>query len=1138
MANSRDEKITYEFSAKETGIDEVGKSLDDVSKKSEQAGNFFEFFKEHLAEIVSVAAAAEAAIKAIEFGKESLTNAEAVEASLSRVRALAQGAADTFGEMDAAVEAAAKAVNISTKESASGLAALVSNGLDAKSAVEALIPTLQLARIAGVDVNVAAAQVAQTLKAFGLSGSDAQRVVDQLTSASHGAAGGLAAMSSAAAQLAPDAKTLGLGFTDVVSILGLLNSKGLDTEKSIRGLRSIFQELQDPTSQLRGELLALGDGTNDFGKAVAALTSGTPRANQALLTLSGPARTLIELLGQAGPDAIAQFNAGLEQTQGTASKTAAAIDDNLRGAATRFGNAIDQLGEKLVAPILTPFKEELERLAGKLNEFADSPDFEEIRAAVADMAQKAARALDEFITGINWDGLAKDGKKAVQGLADDFGKLSANARATAEAINKTFAALGVAYHGVRGTIDGVVGAVSSADAAIVDSLKPAAEELDKAAHTGGVAAHAFDVMSDSAHSLADNALEQLDEQTTALRGSLSDLGVSSDDAAQATEKHGEAASAAAPKIEAHAAASEKAAGASEELGQQLGLVPEYLDKTGQAAEAAVPFLARVSDEALKLGGGPLQNARQALVDATHALSDLIREGNATPEAMQAAERAVRSASTQVENLEHSATGAGDAVKTALEKLHIASQQQLTQTANDFQRYFETVRAGSDQSAAGIANTQNAFLAYARARLAAVAQLDDGTKTSVQADLQAQAAVLGISGALADLEKQSANSSAALTTDAKRNQKAFDDEYEHLRKLREGYSDAGNAGSDMGNKVAAGAKGADEALKGTGRSAKDLQDEIDDIGTGGFPDLLQAEANARAGFLAISDAAAKAFDAKLVSSFALAFDSTGAGFGRFAAALNQAAAETATQIANDRSQLQGMIDNINAIGTASSKNFGDFGNDAATATARIEQMIAAVKNGNYQVGVLGQQDLGPLQQALEAARQRTLALADQFKSTAQQIADELDQLTLTEAQQEEKRHEQVLKNLKEEAEAAGKYNSDEYQQAVDNENRLHAIKEANAQKQDQQQQQQSNGGKPTTNGAGASANNGGNANATGSEATIPTATTNLNHSITVNVPNAAGLKGMSQSDLEQLVAQMSPQITAAVLQQLRFSAGRT
>ena len=587
---------------------EAAKAAGDKAKES---SSLFGSFKDSLAEIVSVAAAVELAFKAIEFGTDSLKSAAAVEQSLVRVQALAQGAAGQFEELDKSVEAAAIAVNTTTQNAAGGLAALVSEGLSAQDAMAALIPVLQAAKIANIDVGTAASEVAGTLKAFNVPATEAATVVDQLTTASHGAAGGLGAMASAAAALAPDAKSIGLSLTDTIGVLGLLESKGLDTEKAVRGLRTVFQDLQNPTSALRGDLLALGDGTSDFSKAITALNAGTPRAQQALLGLAGPARSLVEVLGQAGPDALAKFTVGLQNASGAAAKTSAAIDQSLTGSFSKFTHAIDLIGEKLTAPILKPFADEFTKLAGQLNEFAESDDFKAISDAIGKMATDAAKSLDDLIQHTNWKKFTSDGLAAVQGLQKSLEDLGRSAATVASAIQKTADSIGIAYHGLGVALSGAVAGL----AITADKFVTAAEVIDAVAEGTEKAAAKFAKLHAAVQSLNDNATDQAKKHLGDLGDSAQDLAGHAEDAATATTAQGNAAATAAPKIEDHATATQKAADAATALITPLGLVPSYVTDVGSSAEATVPFLAKMSTEFTNLGGGPIQKAKQALADA-------------------------------------------------------------------------------------------------------------------------------------------------------------------------------------------------------------------------------------------------------------------------------------------------------------------------------------------------------------------------------------------------------------------------------------------------------------------------------------------------------------------------------------------
>lgn len=1046
MANSnqRDEKIRYVFDT--DGAEKLGaiaKTLGDIAEKSLGTETAFGFVKQHLEELTIAALALSAAFKGIEFGKESLKNAEDVESSLSRVRALAKDGADAFGEMDEAVEKAAQAVNVSTQESASGLAALVSTGMSAKDAMAALVPTLQLAKIAQIDVGQASQIVAQNLQAFNLPASDAQKIVDQLTEASHGAAGGLGTMSATLAQLAPDAKALGLSFSDTVSVLGVLNDKGVDAEKAVRGLRTVFQELQNPASNLRQELFALGDGTGNFSTAITALNSGTPRAQQALLSLSGSARTLVQTLGEAGPGAISAFNARLQETGGLADRVAKTLDDNLRGASQRFGFAIESIGEKLAKPVLAPFADELEKLAGELNKFADSSDFTEIQAQIGEMARSAAAALDKFVHGIDWKTFLSDAKGALAGVVDGMKSVAESASTIASAVGKTAAAVGVAWNTAAAGVHTAAGVIAGAAGMVVSNVGDAAgavQELTGSVNDGENAVQLFGAALTAA---SDDNLQAIIPSLKAAGSDIAYIADASDDAATATQAHGAAAAEATPKIEGHAKASEESAAASENLTQHLGLVPEYLEKTASAAEATIPFLAKVSDEAIHLGGGALQDARKALADTAKAFADLQRDSNATPQAIEAARQAFIAASADLDRLQSSAQGAIVGLgqfDVEMKKLGITSQQSLGETANNLENLFNRATAASDGSAASIADLQNIFLKYAQARLAASANLDEGTKASTQYMLEAKASALGLDDALQKLE---------------------------------------GSGRAAGDGTAQGADNATESLKREKQALDDLRgglpplnadmieaqrtiQEIGDDGGASLNNLDNALQNTRQGFLNVSDAAAKAFDAKLLSDFNLAFDSTGVNLGKTVEALNNAAAQTRAQIEAERDQIKGIADSIS--------------NSTNMSVGAIDDMIESIKNGTYQFGILGKQDLAPLLEALDKAKQKTeaaeqaaAAAASRFDQLAQSIHDQLLEEQGDQQALEDERHKNQLQALADAA-AAGKIDQAKYAQAVADENALHDLKmkhlHEEQQKQDQQQQK-SGGGSNSGGGTGSS-----------------------------------------------------------------------
>jgi hypothetical protein len=202
------------------------------------------------------------------------------------------------------------------------------------------------------------------------------------------------------------------------------------------------------------------------------------------------------------------------------------------------------------------------------------------------------------------------------------------------------------------------------------------------------------------------------------------------------------------------------------------------------------------------------------------------------------------------------------------------------------------------------------------------------------------------------------------------------------------------------------------------------------------------------------------------------------------------------------------------------------------------MVQSIQNGTYEVGILGQQDLAPLLQALEAAKQRTDALraaaeqaSQQLADLNQQLQDERDQQTGNQTDIENRRYEkqvQQIKDLEEKADAAGKAQAEEDLKiaAQIHQQKLKDI--ADEEKQKDQQQNSGSGGSSGNGGAGGSGNKpsgGGSQNGSGSSgAGQPSGIT---HQVNIHVGgDTATLYG----------DQHNANLATQVLQQLRFAKG--
>jgi hypothetical protein len=208
-----------------------------------------------------------------------------------------------------------------------------------------------------------------------------------------------------------------------------------------------------------------------------------------------------------------------------------------------------------------------------------------------------------------------------------------------------------------------------------------------------------------------------------------------------------------------------------------------------------------------------------------------------------------------------------------------------------------------------------------------------------------------------------------------------------------------------------------------------------------------------------------FDAKLVSEWALSFDSTGAGLGRFADALNKATADTNREVEAQRQQLNNMIDDLN-------KGTGE-------TVGALQAMEDQIKNGTLAAfQLLGKEDLSRLLSALDAAKSKAEALEQQakqdqqaFDDLARSIQDEFDAATGNTKAIEDRRHKDRLDKLKELAEKAGELGTAAYNKAVKEEDDLHKRKLADIQAEQDARDGKNKSGGANTGGSGDGASKG-------------------------------------------------------------------
>jgi TP901 family phage tail tape measure protein len=833
--------VAQQITSTATAAKQAGAGVASLGDESKRTGGILAELKSHLVEIVSFATAAGIAFKTIEFGKDAFAGAANVEQSFARVRAIAQASVDEFSALSEQIERSAAAANVSGTDAAAAAAALAEQGQSAAEIFQTLTPTLLLAKDASIDLGQAAGVVDDVLDLFGKTASDASLAVDQLVAASKGSKDGLAGMADAIRTLAPDARQLGLTFEQLTGLLGFLGQNGIDAGNSVKGLRTVFQDLQDPTSKLSIALSQLGDSSGSFSSAIETLRTSGQRGQEALLGLDGSARSLILFLLQQGPGAIGAFTASLADAQGTAAATARTLNETLKGAFTSFENSLDRIGSGLVKTSLAPLRDELQKLAGELNTFAESRAFTDLQKSLADLFSAGAQAFDNFIQHVDWptfvesirDGI-RDAAKTIDEFKDDLSSVARAINAIGSTIGVFTRAVAVAFDalkvGVSQTV-AIIAGLAAKMSSIQDSLanggfesaatavfRSINEEAEKAANEGG------DALENNLGKLFDNLIAVGDASTTAAP-KIAAIG----DSAKVA---GEATAAAASDVANAGQDFNAVTGTLEDMASALGILTPSLNLEANAQRAAKSAATEHADAIVR--------GRQAVADAQAALDKLTQSGNKDVIAFQQASQALQNAQAALDALTGKADSAADsqrALAAAFADLNIKSQSDLQATAERAKKSLDVIAAAFRNGKASAEDVQRAFNSYANVVKTSLADGTDAANQQAQALIDAEAAALGLSPAVADAGAKGKDAGDKTSAAFRHATESLDDASAAASNLASNAADASASVADVGDSAQGTARTLETATQGivllTNEQIRGLRAVADELEAGGL-----------------------------------------------------------------------------------------------------------------------------------------------------------------------------------------------------------------------------------------------------------------------------------------------------------------
>ena len=322
----------------------------------------------------------------------------------------------------------------SASQVADGMTALGRMGFNPSEIVNAISPTMDLARGLGVTVDEAADMLGAALNQFGVGANEAVKYADILTKATNSAAISATELGESLKFSGAAGAAVGQTVEDVVALTMSLRNMGLDASQAGTSLRSIFLSLQNAGKASQFEELF----------------------NVNLRDADGRLRSLVDVFAEAQ-----------QAAQGMGDKLAGTVQELFGTIATTAGVSL------LSAPDLSENKETMKASAGAAKELREEMEsgltgsFDALKSAVegasialGDALGPEIKGLAEAITNIASAliGFIEDNKDLVKTLGRNAAGLLA--------VGAAFTALGVAAR----TASNVTGVAKSAFSALSETF--------------------------------------------------------------------------------------------------------------------------------------------------------------------------------------------------------------------------------------------------------------------------------------------------------------------------------------------------------------------------------------------------------------------------------------------------------------------------------------------------------------------------------------------------------------------------------------------------------------------------------------------------------------------------------------------
>ncbi len=380
------EENTRYLSEAEKATDGCATSIDEYGKRTKEAGEAADEFKQKTTNaITSLSAILSAGKLTEEAGK--LTNlflncadaAKEFESAVAKVSTIADSNAVPMEKMSKDILEVSSSLGVAASQIAEASYNAISAGQDTENAVSFAEKATKLSIGGFTDASTAVDILTTALNAYGLEAEKAESISDMLVTTQNLGKTTVAELAATMGRVIPLASSYSVEMDNLSSAYAIMTANGIATAETTTYLKSMLNELGDSGSTVAGVLqektgktfaqlskegYSLGDVMGVLGDSVG---DDTTKFNE-LWSSSEAGIGALSLLNSG----TAKYNSTLKQMQGSTGATTAAYEkmaNTTEMAETRMKNSFDNL-KIAVGDTLNPSLEEAYNLGTDLSEWA------------------------------------------------------------------------------------------------------------------------------------------------------------------------------------------------------------------------------------------------------------------------------------------------------------------------------------------------------------------------------------------------------------------------------------------------------------------------------------------------------------------------------------------------------------------------------------------------------------------------------------------------------------------------------------------------------------------------------------------------------------------------------------------------